>query len=56
METYKNKKSLPISLRLFLFINNVDLKNNNRKYRKPMHFVDARIVAINLFQVDIDKP
>jgi len=36
METYKKQKSLPISLRLFLIIINVDLKNNNRNYRKSL--------------------
>jgi len=24
-----------LSLRIYMFINNVDLKNNNRNYRKP---------------------
>ena len=32
METYKKQKSLPICL--FVFINNVHLKNNNRNYIK----------------------
>jgi len=31
MEAYKKNR---YQLRLFLFINNVDLKNNNRNYRK----------------------
>jgi len=31
METYKNRYKLC----LFLFMNNVDLKNDNRNYRKP---------------------
>ena len=33
METYKKQKNR-YQLCLFLFINNVDLKNNNRNYRK----------------------
>ena len=33
METYKQQKNR-YQLCLFLFINNVDLKNNNRNYRK----------------------
>jgi len=41
METYKNtKKSLPICL--FLLSNNVDLKNNNRNYRKPLRIFWVR--------------
>jgi len=34
MATY-NKQKGRYQLCLFLFINNVDLKNNNRDYRKP---------------------
>jgi len=34
METYKKTKNR-YQLRLFLFNNNVNLKNNNRNYRKP---------------------
>ena len=42
---------------LFLFINNVDLKNNNINYRKPFWiFLSAWISTISLFQVDLDKP
>jgi len=33
METYKKQKNR-YQLCLFVFINNVDLKNNNRNYRK----------------------
>jgi len=33
METYKKQKNR-YQLCLFFFINNVDLKNNNRNYRK----------------------
>jgi len=33
METYKKQKNRYL-LRLFLFINNVDLKNNIRNYKK----------------------
>jgi len=54
METYKNQKNHN-QLCLFLFSNNVNLKNNNRNYKKKlMDFVGARTSAINLFQVDFD--
>ena len=33
MESYKKQRNR-YQLRLFLFINNVDLKNDNRNYRK----------------------
>ena len=37
METYKKQKSR-CQVCLFLFINNVDLKNNNRNYKKHSGF------------------
>jgi len=40
-------------LYFFLFINNVDLKNNNVK--NILKFLDARIAAISLFRVDPDQ-
>jgi len=56
MQTYKKQKNC-YQLCLFLFSNNVDLKNNFRNYRKTiLKFLDARIAAINLFQFDLDKP
>jgi len=51
MDTYKKCRC---QLRSFLFINNVDLNNNNVK--TILNFLDARIAATNLFQVDLDKP
>jgi len=51
MQTYKIKKKKRYQLCLFLFNNNVGLKNNKRNYRKSF-----LISAINLFQVDRDKP
>jgi len=53
METYKKQKNR-YQLCLFLFNNNVDLKNNNRNIEKSF-YLGARIAAINLFQVDLDK-
>jgi len=39
METYKNQKKLfPIQLYLFLLSSNVDVKNNNRNYKKRSEF------------------
>jgi len=43
------------SLRIYMSSNNVDLKNNNRNYRKSFWILCARIAAINYFQVDLDK-
>jgi len=37
METYKKQKNRYQSP-LFLLINNVDLKNDNRNFRKPLEF------------------
>jgi len=45
METYK--KSMIVS------VINVDLKNNNRKYKKyTLNLLGVQIVRINLFQVE----
>ena len=45
METYK--KSMIVS------VINVDLKNNNRKYKKyTLNLLGVQIVTINLFQVE----
>jgi len=42
---------------LFLFIDNVDLKNNNRNIiESQSEFSECRIAAINLFQEDLVKP
>jgi len=39
-----------------MFSNNVDLKTDNRNYRKTiLNFRCVRIAAINLFQIDLDK-
>jgi len=38
METYKKQKNI-YQLCLFLFINNVDLKNNNKNYRKSFGII-----------------
>jgi len=38
-------------------INNVDLRNNKKNYRKSfLNFLGAQTAAINLSQVDRDKP
>jgi len=47
METHKTTKNR-YKLCLFLFNINVDLKNNNVK--NILHFLGARVAAINLFQ------
>jgi len=45
----KNKKI--VTNMLFLFSNNVDLKNK----KTILNFLGAQIAAINLFQFDLDK-
>jgi len=42
METCEKQKVAPISLRLFLLINRVDLKNKYRNYRKPLVILSVR--------------
>ena len=58
METCKkNKNREHMKVCLFLFVNEFDLKNNNRIYRKPFwNLLYEGIIAINLFQVNLGKP
>jgi len=55
METYKQQKNR-YQLCLFLFINNVDLKNITEIMKIILNFLGTWMAGINLFQVDLDKP
>jgi len=55
METKKTQNNR-YQMCLFLFINNVDRKNNNRNYRTHSEFSGCSNSCINLLQVDLDKP
>jgi len=52
METYKKQKNRYL-LCLFLFINNVDLKNRNRNFRKSF-WIFWVLENLQLFQVDLE--
>jgi len=50
------KRNKIITVMLVLFSNNLYFYNNKRNYKTNiLTFVGARIAAVNLFQVDLDK-
>jgi len=53
VETNKKQKNR-YQLCLFVFINNVDLTDDNVK--NIQNFLCGGIAAMNLFQIDLDKP
>jgi len=55
METYKKQKKR-YQLCLFLFSNDVDLKNNWKVIENPSQFSGCAKAGINLFPVDFYKP